>query len=103
MSSSEIGTSFLRSPELSGTLLTQPLKLVPIQKHRCRLVVRVLRDKFPLNGEGENGLAEVVGLDGVGVVEKEVEVALGGRFGEAGQGRAGEGGLLRVACLQLCL
>ena len=68
-----------------------------------RLVIRVLRDEFALDGEGEDGLAEVGGKDGVGVVEEEVEVGRGGRVGKAGQRRAGERGVPRVAFLLLRL
>ena len=35
-------------------------------------VVRVLGNEFTLDGKGKNGLAEVGGLDGIGVVEEEV-------------------------------
>ncbi|GDY01090.1 hypothetical protein LBMAG49_04190 [Planctomycetota bacterium] len=50
-----------------------------------RFVVGVLGDEFALDGEGEDGFAEVGGGDGVGRVEEEREVGRGGRVGKAGQ------------------
>ena len=68
-----------------------------------RFVVGVLGDEFALDGEGEDGFAEVGGGDGVGRVEEEIEVGRGGRVGKAGQRRAGERGVPRLPFLLLRL
>ena len=68
-----------------------------------RFVVGVLGDEFALDGEGEDGFAEVGGGDGVGRVEEEREVGRGGRVGKAGQRRAGERGVPRLPFLLLRL
>ena len=54
-----------------------------------------------MDGEGEDGLAEVGGGDGVGGVEEEREVGRSGRVGKAGQRRAGERGMPRLTFLLL--
>ena len=56
-----------------------------------------------MDGEGEDGFAEVGGGDVVGLVEEELEVGRGGRVGKAGQRGAGERGVPRVAFLLLRL
>src|SRR5205823_632020 len=68
-----------------------------------RFVVGVLGDEFALDGEGEDGFAEVSGGDVVGRVEEEIQVGRGGRFGEASQRRAGERGVPRLPFLLLRL
>ena len=50
-----------------------------------RFFVRVLWDKLALDGEREDGFAEVGGEDVVGLVENEIEFCRCGRVGKAGQ------------------
>ena len=56
-----------------------------------------LGDEFSLDGKGEDGFAKVGRCDGVGRVEKEVEVRRGGRVGKAGERGAGKSGVPGVA------
>ena len=64
-------------------------------KFNRRLIIRVLRNQFPLNGEGEDSFTEISGGDRVGLVEEKFDVRRSGRVGKAGDGGAGKCGLLR--------
>ena len=85
-------------PDEFGLPRLNSLKLL-----RSPFVAEVLGDEFALDGEREDGFAEVGGGDGVGRVEEEREVGWGGRVGKAGQRRAGERGVFRRAFLLLGL
>ena len=57
---------------------------------RCRLIVRVLWDKFAADGEVEDGLAELVDVFGAGGEAREVVEVEAGAVFEGGAG-AGSG------------